>query len=147
MAISEKESEELLVNARKHIGKSYADIDCSHFVWQSFKDAGKEYPYRSTAQFDDLVSMGYFLKLDSKTTPVIGDVLMYKGHVGFWDPEGCSILVTNDVCKSLGSEASVLSSRSGKNKGPSYGKPAWFNELKAIYRWKGKNTPGFSGIH
>lgn len=143
MALTERESDELLGDARKHIGKSYADIDCSHFVWQSFKDAGKEYPYRSTSSFDQLVEMGYFIKLDKNIEPQKGDVLMYNGHVGFWDPLGCSILVTNDVCKQWGTEASVLSSRSGKNKGPSYAKPSWFNGLKAIYRWKGKNTPNF----
>ncbi len=137
MALNEKEANELLTNARKNIGKTYADMDCSHFVWQAYKDSGKEYPYRNTAMFDDLVTMGFFEKFDASYAPAEGDIVMLPKHMGIWDSKGCSIMMTNSECKNLGNDAPFLSSRSGKNRGPDYGRTEWWKGgVKAIYRWK-----------
>ncbi len=135
MALSSIETEALLAKARKHIGKPYADMDCSHFVWQSFQDAGKIYPYHNTATFDKLVDLGYFMKLDKSIQPLDGDLLMFKSHIGFWDSKGCLVIVSDSACKASDNKAPFLSSRSGNNRGPSFGKPIWWGEVKSIYRW------------
>ena len=136
MSMSIKETEEILINARKYIGKTYNDIDCSHFVWQAYKDSGKEYPYRPTATFDELSRLGYFDKLDKAAAPIDGDLLLFSGHIGIWDSKGCTVLVTNAECKRLKNDAPFLSSRSGDNRGPDYGRQSWWGNIKAIYRWK-----------
>lgn len=135
MGLNSKEADEILVNARNYIGTPYTDMDCSHFVWQVFKDSHKDYPYRNTATFDDLVKLGYFEKLDKLTVPLEADLLLFNTHIGIWDPKGCVALVSNAECKRLHDDAPFLSSRSSR--GPDYGRPGWWGNVKAICRWKG----------
>lgn len=140
MPLSKKQQDAVLSAARALIRKkTYADIDCSHYVHQAYATAGLNYPYRDTATFIGLVG-GYFAEVDAEKEGFEpADVLMFSGHVGLWDPNGCRVLqdagTPNSECKRFNNEVSFLSSRSGKNRGPDYGMMSWFGGLKKVYRW------------
>lgn len=139
MPLTDAQKESILQNARALIGMKYDQIDCSNFVHRAYAAAKVTYPYRATASFDDL-TIQYFNKLEASVTREAADVLMFSGHVGLWDPGGCTVLETakmpNPQCQSMKNNVPVLSSRSGKNRGPDFGQAKWFGEVKAVYRWK-----------
>ncbi len=147
MALSEKQVDDLLTKARSNIGTPYSQMDCSHFVHKAFDDAGHAYPYRSSATFAQLVGLGYFEEVaksqGGRYDLLAGDVLVFKGHMGIWDPLGCEVLAQTDnpnpECKSLKNNAPFLSSRSGNMRGPDFGITKWWggdSGIQGVYRWK-----------
>ncbi len=114
---------------------------------EAFKSAGLDYPYTPTAMFATACagSDGPFKLVGG--TPQAGDVLLFTGHMGLWDPEGCTVLGTNSECKRLQGKAPLLSSRSTGNRGPDFGVPAWWGAYR-IYRWVGSGMPtvGVAGL-
>lgn len=147
MALNEKQVDELLATARTKIGTPYSEMDCSHFVHKSFEDAGHSYPYQNSATFDDLVRLGYFERVakseGGRYNLKAGDVLVFSGHMGIWDPLGCEVLAQKDnpnpECKSLKNNAPFLSSRSGNSRGPDFGVTKWWggdSSIRGVYRWK-----------
>lgn len=58
-------------------------IDCSHFVWRVFKEAGLSVPYRSSS------ALAVWTK--RVTTPQIGDLVLYSGHVGIYAGNGMMV--------------------------------------------------------
>lgn len=144
MALPEQQQKAILSAARALIGRKYHELDCSHFVQESYRTAGLTYPYTNTASFGSLVPEFFAAvpKLDQgEFQPA--DILMFGGHMGLWDPEGCRELKqagTPDAeCESASSPMPFLSSRSGDDRGPDFGKVNWFGALQAVYRW---NKPG-----
>jgi hypothetical protein len=95
----------------KYGGESSKGIDCSHFTWNVYKEAGLEYSYKSTREFESLTT---FQKVDR---PYEGDVVLYKGHMGIY---------TN---------GQMISARSGLGK-VDYAPLDYFGEIKGYYRWK-----------
>jgi len=115
-------------------------MDCSHFVNFAYAQADLHYPYTATSSFDKRLS-AYFKKVDMQESAwEAADVLMFSGHMGLWDPEGCKVLQkeqTQDAeCERFDNKLNFLSSRSGGNRGPAFGMTDWFGKLKAVYRWK-----------
>ena len=136
MPITPLQASNVLQCARGLIGKTYSDLDCSHFVCEAYSKAQLDYDYADTSSFAAACAGRY-----GPFKPVIGDrqaadVLLFKGHMGLWDPEGCTILGTNTECKRLKNEAPLLSSRSGGNRGPDFGQPKWWGSF-SVYRWDG----------
>lgn len=123
---------EILKKARTLIGTSYKDLDCSHFVHKAYDLAGFKYPYQNTSTFHLLSP---FFEEVQEAEP--GDVIVYTGHMGLYDPEGCNTMSTKECAKVKG-DARVLSARSGNNLGVEYGRSVWFGEVKKIYRWRDK---------
>ena len=121
---------EILKKARTLIGTSYKDLDCSHFVHKAYDMAGFKYPYHNTATFNLLTD--YFIEV-TEVEP--GDVILYTGHMGLHDPDGCNAMNTTE-CQKLKGEARVLSARSGNNLGAEYGRSAWFGTVQKMYRWR-----------
>jgi hypothetical protein len=141
MPLSEEKQKSVLSNARSLIGLKYSDVDCSHFVHRAYEASSLSFPYKPTAQFAELVGKE-FESVDTSAGDFMGaDVLMFDGHMGLWDPKGCSVLQAsgseNDQCKQFDNALPFLSSRSGKNRGPDFGMLKWFGALKGVYRWKG----------
>lgn len=91
------EGEQIIAAARKWLGHPYLwggnavppeeGIDCSHFVHQILiaMGPGHDYPYHYTgAMWDRQFQERYgFVKVD---TPQVGDLVLFPGHVGFYDP-------------------------------------------------------------
>jgi prepilin-type processing-associated H-X9-DG protein len=140
MALTESNQKSVLSAARALIGKkTYKQLDCSNFIHQAYALADLHYPYRSTDSFDGLVP-DYFIKVGTKQVEFqAADVLMFDGHVGLWDPDGCRVLqdagTEDKECKRFDNKLNFLSSRSSGNRGPDYGMMKWFGGLKAVYRW------------
>ena len=143
MALNENQKNAVLDAARFLIGVPYHDIDCSHFVHRAYSVAGLEYTYQNTTTFSTLVG-SYFEEIDNISKLEAGDVLMFSHHMGIWDPTGCRVIqrafkfskMRNDECVKYKNDLPFLSSRSGGNRGPDFGKLHWFGDLKKIYRWK-----------
>lgn len=126
---------EILKQARTLIGTKYNDLDCSHFVHKAYELAGLKYPYQNTATFHLLTN--YFMEVEEAEP---GDVILYSGHMGLHDPEGCNTMNTKE-CQKLKGDARILSARSGNNLGVEYGRSAWFGTVQKIYRWKDGIAP------
>ena len=126
----------ILKQARLLIGTSYDKLDCSHMVWTAYKTAGYEFPYTSTSAYPAVLVGTYFVEItEAELKP--GDLILYSGHVGIYDPDGCSIVNTAQ-CQGQkdASEMRVLSARSGKNLGTEYGRSSWFGTPKKYLKWK-----------
>jgi hypothetical protein len=70
-------------------------------------------------------------------------VLVFRSHMGIWDPSGCAVLAqkdnTNAECTNLKNNAPFLSSRSGQQRGPDFGITKWWGGhtgIQGVYRWK-----------
>lgn len=137
MLLTSGQADLVLSEARKLIGKSYADLDCSHFVNEAYAKAKLAYEYAATAVFvrNQAGPDGPFQAV-AAGGPQPADVLLFPSHMGLWDPQGCQLLGTNAECKRLNNKAPFLSSRSTDNRGPDFGVPSWFGSYK-LYRWKG----------
>jgi hypothetical protein len=141
MPLTKEQQTAVLSAARALIGKkTYKDLDCSHFVHFAYAQANLHYPYKATADFDKSLK-NHFKKVDLKKSAYeAADVLMFAGHMGLWDSDGCKVLQTeekqNAECERFDNRLSFLSSRSGDNRGPDFGMTSWFGKLKAVYRWK-----------
>jgi cell wall-associated NlpC family hydrolase len=131
----------LLEKARAYIGTPYSKLDCSHFVHDAYKDAGLEFPYSDTKHYDTLLVGKYFRKLDKAEEPKPGDLVLFSGHVGIYDPDGCSTVHTTE-CKRLSKQSDsmrLLSARgSGKptDVGVEYGQISWWSGGRYL-RWVG----------
>lgn len=141
MSLTKEQQDSVLRVARTLIGMKYSDLDCSHFVHRAYSTAKLEYPYAPTAAFSSLVD-NYFVEITTAQSSFEpADVLMFSGHVGLWDPEGCSVLKSSGApdgeCTKFDDKIPFLSSRSGNNRGPEFGMLKWFGNLKTAYRWKG----------
>lgn len=142
MALTEAQQQAVLKAARALIGTKYDALDCSNFVHQSYATGGLHYPYRNTASFSGLVPE-YFIEVSTadgmEGVVEPADVLMFKGHVGLWDPQGCRVLqdagAGNSECSRFNNQVPFLSSRSGGNRGPDYGMMKWWGKLQGVYRW------------
>ncbi len=146
MALTSQQSNRVLEEARALIGKTYADIDCSHFVKDAYTSAGLSYDYAPTATFAATrAGTGGPFELVLASSLQSADVLLFTGHMGLWDPEGCSVLGTNAECKRLKQQAPVLSSRSSGNRGPDFGVPSWWGAYK-VYRWCGLRAAGIINL-
>jgi hypothetical protein len=139
MPLTDDQKKALLSTARALIGTPYAELDCSHFVHQAYATAGLNYSYLNTKAFPTLVGK-IFVEIPLTEAMAAGDVLMFAGHMGIWDPDGCQVLQdanqVNTQCQQFKNAVPFLSSMSGQNRGPDYGKMNWFGQLKAVYRWK-----------
>ena len=139
MGLSTDLKEKLLQAARSKIGTSYGELPCNKFVHEVYQQIGLKYENKLTSQFSTLKDIS-FIEVDFKKRDLSvlepGDILLFEGHMGIWDPQGCSVLPENLECKRLGSDLPVLSSRSKGNRGPDFGKTEWFGKVKAVYRWK-----------
>lgn len=150
MPLNTEQSKSVLSNARGLVGTPYSQLDCSHFVYKAYTDAGMIFPYRNTAEFDKLVKEGYFDKLTPKGGGaydlLAGDLIMFDGHIGIWDPEGCSVVSgsnkPNANCTKFNNNAPLLSSLGGRgSRDPDHGPDflpvgAFKKAIKAVYRWK-----------
>jgi hypothetical protein len=127
----------LLTQARKLIGTSYNIIDCSHFVNKAYSTAGMPYPYSATKDFVKKSNKDFeLIGTDLATTSLEpGDVIVFNGHMGLWDPEGCSVLGVNQQCKRLKNDAPFLSSTTTNNHGPDFGRLNWWTGSYSVYRW------------
>jgi RHS repeat-associated protein len=98
-------------------GNSKKGIDCSHFVYNVFTDAGYGYDYVSTSAFppagDDFVEV----KPEDAQS---GDVMLHDGHMGFYNPKK-----PTNKCE-----------LSATNGGVGYGDPKWFKGRKFYRRNK-----------
>src|SRR4051794_30301217 len=91
----------VLTEARKLIGTSYDELDCSHFVWEAYKNAGYPYKYHNTATFVAKLATGeasMFVPVADRAQWQAADVILVPGHMGLWDPEGCSVVTNNSEC-------------------------------------------------
>ena len=127
----------ILQAARGLIGQTYASLDCSHFVHEAYEEAGYPYPYHNSVHFGELAGdrNAPFLSVPATGQKEGGDVIVMFGHMGIWDPQGCTILTNNPECSRLGGNAPFLSSRKGGNRGPDFGRTQWWNGNYTIYRW------------
>jgi cell wall-associated NlpC family hydrolase len=96
-------------------GNSREGIDCSHFVYNAYLDAGFSYEYLSTSTFP---SSPHFEKVE---TPQAGDVVLFNGHMGIYNPHP--------------SEAGKTILNAG-SKGVGYGRPSWYGTIVGYYRYK-----------
>ena len=143
MPLTKEQQEKVLKAGRMFIGKTYKQMDCSAFVHNTYVAAGLNYPRVGTEAFGGLAGK-YFDKLPANTPLEAGDLVMFPGHVGIWDPQGCQILqnagTPDKQCHSNHNLLPLLSSRSSHNRGPDFGALNWFTEdlgpVTAIYRWK-----------
>lgn len=146
----------ILEAARKKIGTPYASLDCSHFVNEAYRTAGYDYTYKATASFVDVPSKmenpngknlgtaadGKFLEVHA-TDVQDGDVLLFPGHMGIWDSQGCQALINDPgkkdckecyTGKKVATDRQFLSARTSV--GTNYGKTSWFGKGKyRVFRW------------
>ncbi len=117
----------VLTYARSYIGKkTYAQMDCSHFVHAAYHDAGLDYPYTPTAKFATLATGAHAkFELVENSEKQAGDVILMPGHMGIFDPQGCTVLSNNVECVRLKKDAPFLSSRTEGNRGPDFGQTKW----------------------
>lgn len=146
MPITSLQATRVLEEGRRLIGKTYADFDCSHFVCEAYFKAELPYDYAATGAFASARAgiEGPF-KLVPSRVPQPADVLLFSGHMGLWDPQGCAVLGTNNECKRLRESAPLLSSRSGGNRGPDFGIPAWWGNYR-VFRWEGYSPAGINSL-
>lgn len=139
MALNKEQVQSVLAAARSLIGTPYRDLDCSHFVHRAYATAGLHYAYQATETFSSLVGSSFEEVTDTSNLKS-GDVLMFAKHMGLWDAQGCKVLqdaaTPNKECLRFNNHLPFLSSRSGGNRGPDFGKMQWFGDLKKVYRWK-----------
>lgn len=97
-------------------GSSSAGIDCSHLIWKAINDAlpNAKFQFADTA---GIASSPGLRKLSGEETPVSGDVILFKGHVGLYDanpptPGRTLFSAEGDVNK--------------PTPGVTWGKPEWF---------------------
>ena len=128
----------ILAKARNMIGQyTYSQMDCSHFVHAVYNAAGLIYPYKSTAEFQTLTNgSNAKFELVQNNQKQAGDIILMTGHMGIYDPQGCTVLATNAECSRLNNNAPFLSSRSSSNRGPDYGQTNWWSQSFKVYRWK-----------
>ncbi len=136
----------VLTEARKLIGTSYDDLDCSHFVCEAYKNAGYPYEYANTASFVKSLATGsaaVFIAVPERAQWQAADVILVPGHMGLWDPEGCSVVTNSTECtriEKMKLEPFFLSSRSpGKtlpSGGPEYGVTNWWKGEPKAYRYR-----------
>ncbi|NOT26819.1 MAG: hypothetical protein HOP16_12035 [Acidobacteria bacterium] len=101
-------------------------------VHKAYESAELKYAYMSTEVLRLEVTNGsVFKRVEGDPKP--GDLVLYPGHVGIYDPDGCADIATAE-CKKLDSDARILSARSGKNLGVEYGRSAWFGTPTCL-RW------------
>lgn len=139
MSLDKIRAESVLSAARTLIGTPYKDLDCSYFVHKAYAIAGFHYAYQATATFHTLVGKCFEEVVDMKACEA-ADVLMFSGHMGLWDAQGCKVLedakTPNQECIRFKNNLPFLSSRSGGGRGPDFGQMKWFGGLKKVYRWK-----------
>ncbi|HTE02123.1 MAG TPA: NlpC/P60 family protein [Mucilaginibacter sp.] len=134
----------LLITARTSIGVKHSALDCSHFVQRAYQQAGMSYPYMSSAAFGNEKNNKYFAfvgkNLSSKDLQD-GDVIVFGGHMGIWDPQGCNqitipLLGATAECARLKNNAPFLSSRGDDTRdvGVEYGRTQWWGDYK-VFRW------------
>ena len=160
MALTSSELDLILTKARSFKGTPHNELDCSAFVHAVFNAAGLKFPYKSTSAFPELVGPNGYFELVPGNTPQPGDVILFPkqesipGHLGIWDPSGCSALMPNREqerfdnqrrglgsaveCERLGNDAPFLSSRYRNNRGPDYAQLKHFKGPYTVYRWTGK---------
>ena len=160
MALTSSELDLILTKARSFKGTPHNELDCSAFVHAVFNAAGLSFPYKSTSAFEDLVGPNGYFELVPGNNPQPGDVILFPkqesipGHLGIWDPSGCSALMPNREqerfdnqrrglgsaveCERFGNDAPFLSSRHKNNRGPDYARLNHFSSYYKVYRWKGK---------
>ena len=118
---TQTERDAVIESAREQIGVQYVSngrtpedgFDCSGLVTYSINAAGIPYVHNGTATMANSPS---FRKLGPNEEMVRGDIMLFPGHVGFYDPR-------------LGNNPEVLlSARSGElSKKVMYGDPKWWN--------------------
>ena len=101
-------------------------------IHRAYERAGLTYTYMSTEFLSKEATAQTYFK--TATDPRPGDLALYPGHVGIFDPEGCTATKTAE-CQKLDGNARILSARSGKNLGVEYGRSAWFGTPQYL-RWK-----------
>jgi len=125
------DGQRILAQGRGWIGTEYlsggatrSGVDCSHFVWKVYGEAGLPYSYASTGSFvaSLVVAPGKPPKPGQKfrrvTVPQDGDVVLYSGHMGLY----------------VSADRTVLSARSS-SAGVSYGQSSWFGSVLGYYRY------------
>lgn len=120
--ISPEEGQKIVKAAEKWIGTPYeyggktsAGIDCSNFVHKASMEAGFPYEYLNTTKFPTSP------RFKEVTRPQIGDVVLFQGHMGIYNPDAPS-------------EGYVILSAT-TSKGVRYGRPAWFHGAPKYYRY------------
>src|SRR4051812_14683709 len=94
MPLSSIKSNSRVVNvAKKYVGRNLhyryggnsfkTGIDCSHFVWRVFQEAGYKVPYRS--------SSALAREVKRVKNPIPGDLVLYRGHVGIYVGNGMMV--------------------------------------------------------
>jgi cell wall-associated NlpC family hydrolase len=101
-------------------GDSKKGIDCSHFVHRAYSEAGLDYAYLSTG------SLPTSPNFSPIAAPLVGDVVLFGGHMGLHNPAPPQ------------SGKTILSATSS---GVSYGQPEWFGAVKGNYRYKTAAPP------
>lgn len=135
-SLSEGETRaQILAAARALIGKSYSELDCSHMVHSAYKAAGLIFPYKMTSAYSELIG-SYFTEIDAEQRKP-GDLVLYAGHVGIYDPDGCTVVNTVQCQRLEGKDMRILSARSGNNLGTDYGRSSWFGTIKSNLCWSG----------
>ncbi len=125
----------ILTAARALIGKKYDELDCSHMVWNAYKAAGYDFPYSSTSSYESILIDVYFIAIEEKDLNP-ADLILYAGHVGIYDPDGCTVVNTAQCqAQKDNTDMRILSARSGKNLGTEYGRSTWFGKPKKYLKW------------
>jgi cell wall-associated NlpC family hydrolase len=113
-----KRGQRIVEIAEKWIGIPYSrdpdqGIDCSHLVYEVYKEAGLPYPYATTNEFVKKADP-YFQKVD---VPSEGDVVLYESHMGIY------------------TKGQIISARSGLGR-VDYGQLNYFKGFLGFYRYR-----------
>lgn len=95
-------------------GNSVYGIDCSHFVWQVYNGIGLRYSYTPTSSFAGLSEFCEVM------APERGDVVLFSGHMGIYDP------YTPTAGHTLYGAYSA---------GVGYSNPSWWSGSRRYFRW------------
>ena len=95
-------------------GDSREGIDCSHFVHRAYVEAGFDYDYLSTSALPQSPNF------DPVGIPQAGDLILFQGHVGIYNP------------KAPDPGKTVLNAGT---KGVHYGRPSWYTGPYTYYRY------------